>query len=314
MDFIINQNKNKKPKKKYFTQQAENAIIQYNLSDDPIEKSNIYERYIHWPFYKLTENIIHTFKFRYTEVENLEDLQHEIIVFLLDKIHLYHHSRSVQDRLCKIIKKEFKEEQEIDFISFTNNSPKVTQDDINDYIELLGVSDECKEALYKITPPKAYSYFGTIVKRWLINYNNKNYKNKISNIPIITTSSNMESDNDGKKDNNIYLEDDKDYSDLNEMSDNDKLSLFIDNFVEYCNNHIYELFPKDQDAKIADAVLELFRKRQNIDLSNKKAVYIYLREIIDVKTPRITKVANKLNSLFKNQYLYYLEHNSYPAS
>ena len=23
---------------------------------------------------------------------------------------------------------------------------------------------------------KAYSYFGTIVKRWLINYNNKNYK------------------------------------------------------------------------------------------------------------------------------------------
>ena len=31
---------------------------------------------------------------------------------------------------------------------------------------------------------KAYSYFGTIVKRWLIVYNTKNYGKKIQNIQI----------------------------------------------------------------------------------------------------------------------------------
>ena len=36
-------------------------------------------------FFKLTQNIIHTFKFYHTEVEDLEHLQHEIEVFLIRK-------------------------------------------------------------------------------------------------------------------------------------------------------------------------------------------------------------------------------------
>ena len=31
---------------------------------------------------------------------------------------------------------------------------------------------------------KAYSYFGTIVKRWLILYNTKNYNKKIKTVPV----------------------------------------------------------------------------------------------------------------------------------
>jgi hypothetical protein len=31
---------------------------------------------------------------------------------------------------------------------------------------------------------KAYSYFGTIVKRWLILYNTKNYKKKIKKVGV----------------------------------------------------------------------------------------------------------------------------------
>ena len=52
-------------------------------------RSEIYEREIHYAFFKLTENIIHTFKFYYTEVDDLKDLQHEIITFLLSKMHLF---------------------------------------------------------------------------------------------------------------------------------------------------------------------------------------------------------------------------------
>jgi DNA-directed RNA polymerase specialized sigma subunit len=75
--------------KNYFTQETEDAIVAYNLSEDFDEKSQIYGDKIHYAFFKLTQNIIHTFKFYYTEVENIEDLQHEVITFLLSKIHRF---------------------------------------------------------------------------------------------------------------------------------------------------------------------------------------------------------------------------------
>ena len=72
--------------------------------------------------------------------------------------------------------------------------------------------------------------------------------------------------------------------------------------------NIYNFFPKEFDAKIADAILELFRKRDQIDIFNKKALYIYIHEMIpDVKTPKITKIANTLYDIFKKNYLFYLD-------
>ena len=91
------------------------------------------------------------------------------------------------------------------------------------------------------------------------------------------------------------------------MSPNDRLNHFIDQYTEYCSNNLNILFPKAKEAQIADAILELFRKREHIDIFNKKALYIYIREIIDVKTPKITKIADKLGDIFKEHYLFYLE-------
>lgn len=284
--------------KNYFTQETEDAIIAYNLSTDPEERSRIYGEKIDYPFFKLTQNIIHTFKFYYTEVENIEDLQHEIVFFLLEKIHLYHHSRSIQDRLIKIITKEFKEEYTGDFTVFTNNSPKITQEQINKFLSTLNVSKECMEKLSKLTPPKAYSYFGTIVKRWLIMYNDKNYRKRVNSIPI----------NAIEEDNNHSYVIEENNSPSDKLSHNDKISLFTDLFVEHCTNNIYTIFPKENDAKIADAVLELFRKRESLELFNKKALYFNIREMVeDVKTPKITKISEKLYGIYKNGYVFYLE-------
>ncbi len=88
---------------------------------------------------------------------------------------------------------------------------------------------------------------------------------------------------------------------------NTELSKYIDLFTDYTTENIYELFPKKNDAQIADAILELFRKRENIEVFNKKALYIYIREIIDVKTPKITKIADKLYEIFRSQYIFFLE-------
>ena len=52
----------RKPKNKiYFTQDTENAIIEYNKCDDPIKRNKIYQEEIQYPFEKLAENILNTF-------------------------------------------------------------------------------------------------------------------------------------------------------------------------------------------------------------------------------------------------------------
>jgi hypothetical protein len=287
-----------KTKKRYFTQETEDAIIEYNKTLDSIKRSQIYNDEIHYPFFKLTQNIIHTFKFYNTEVENIEDLQHELIIFLLSKIHLFNHRKNIQDRLRKIITKEFKEEYHLNFEEYVGEVDKVTQEQIDNFVLSLNVSPLCREKLNKLTPPKAYSYFGTIAKRWLIIYNDKNYNKKINSIPLISVDNNIQE--------SYVLEENNSPSD--KLPHNDKLSLFMDLFVDHCTNNIYQLFPKEEEAKIADAVLELFRKRDNLTIFNKKALYIYIKEIIDVKTPKITKVSDKLSAIFKNNYIYYLEY------
>ena len=228
MNLILEKQTKVSPKKKvsknYFTQETEDAIVLYNNTPDSVIRSSIYEEKIHYAFFKLTQNIIHTFKFYHTEVDNLEHLQHEIIVFLLSKIHLF---------------------------------------------------DPRKGA-------KAYSYFGTIVKRWCILYNDKNYKSKVKKVST---------DELEKDDTHSYT--------LDQSSSNDRLSNFMDEYVEFVSLNIYKTFPKPYDVKIADAILELFRKREGIDIFNKKALYIYIHEMIpDVKTPKITKIANETFNTF----------------
>ena len=229
--------KKRKPKSKnYFTHETELAIVKYNSLDpikDEKERSRLYDNEIHYPFFKLTQNIIHTFKFYHTEVENLEHLQHEIIVFLLSKIHLFDPSRGA----------------------------------------------------------KAYSYFGTIVKRWLILYNTKNYQKKIKKVPVedLTKSTSTHT---------YSIEDGKVKSDLDR---------YVDIFVSHVSSNIFELFPKKNDAQIVDAILELFRKREDLEIFNKKVLYINIREMVDVKTPKITKIADQLHGIFKQQYIFFLE-------
>jgi hypothetical protein len=56
--------KQRKPKDKiYFGTPAQDAIVEYNKTKDPSKRSRIYEERIKYPFEKLAENEINTFKF-----------------------------------------------------------------------------------------------------------------------------------------------------------------------------------------------------------------------------------------------------------
>jgi DNA-directed RNA polymerase specialized sigma24 family protein len=235
-----------KKNKNYFTHDTELAIIKYVHTEDYAERNKIYREEIHYALFKLTQNLIHTFKFYYTEETNLEDLQHEVITFLLTKLDRFNPENGA----------------------------------------------------------KAYSYFGTIAKRYLIASNQKNYKKRMELLSLDNLNIEQE---DGEYVHGDVLDVNGTQADAETYHPVDQVSEFLDLYVEHCTDNIYELFPKDEDAQIADAILELFRKREHITIFNKKALYIYIREIIDIKTPRITKVASELGDLYKKHYAFYIE-------
>ena len=76
-------------------------------------------------------------------------------------------------------------------------------------------------------------------------------------------------------------------------------------YIKYVDKHLHKLFPKDVDAQTADAIVELFRKCESLDIFNKKALYIYIREIVDVDTPQITKIIKKLKVTYVELYNQY---------
>ena len=218
------QPRKRKPKEPrvYFTEDTENAIIEYLASDDKSFRDKLYRERIEYAFYKLAENIIHTFKFYYTDSDTIEELKHEVVTFLLEKLHLYDQSKG-----------------------------------------------------------KAYSYFGTIAKRYLIVYNNNNYKK-------LQERADVEEIDEDK----TFM-----YKTIEENENNSDPDNFIDQYIHYVDKYLYQLFPKPQDARTADAIVELFRKRETLEIFNKKALYIYIREITDTSTPHITRVTKKLDTL-----------------
>ena len=78
----------RKKSKIYFGTPAQEAIIEYNNSTDPEERSKIYETRIKYPFEKLAENVINTFKFSYFDVPK-KDIQTEVVSTMVEKMHMF---------------------------------------------------------------------------------------------------------------------------------------------------------------------------------------------------------------------------------
>ena len=113
--------------------------------------------------------------------------------------------------------------------------------------------------MYKAGKGKAFSYFGTIAKRYLIVYNENNYKKLQEKVDV---------DESDEEQMHLY-ENDKN---IENMLDGNG---FMDQYIRYIDKHLFRLFPKKQDAQTADAIVELFRKRETLEIFNKKALYIY---------------------------------------
>ena len=136
---------------------------------------------------------------------------------------------------------------------------------------------------YKPDKGRAFSYFSIVGKNWLILHNNNNYKKmKIHDqISVLDYNRNVTSEQS--------------------VSENDSFQMeFVDQMLEYWDNNITNIFRRQKDILVADSVLELFRRRRNIENFNKKALYIMIREMTGSNTQHITRVINQMKNYYFN--------------
>ena len=74
--------------KQYFTADTEQAIIEYNLSDNQRVKDLLYRDRIKPAFDKLAEIVYNKWKFSYFD-DDPQDVMCEVVAFMIEKIHMY---------------------------------------------------------------------------------------------------------------------------------------------------------------------------------------------------------------------------------
>ena len=136
---------------------------------------------------------------------------------------------------------------------------------------------------YQPDKGRAFSYFSIVGKNYLILNNNNNYKKMKIHDKL---------DRLDYKRNVISENVDDEFNEYNNE--------FVSQMVEYWDNNITNIFNRQKDINVADSVLELFRKRQNIENFNKKALYIMIREMTGSNTQHITRVINQMKKYYMN--------------
>lgn len=149
---------------------------------------------------------------------------------------------------------------------------------------------ECKvylaTILTKFDPAKgskAFSYFSVITKNWFIHKVKKNKKKLEREVPL-------------------------DVAELDpEIHFIDKSETFEDKQMR--KERIEELrremlswkpdFEKEKEKKVYEAVMILFDSVDDIEIFNKKAIYLYLREITGMNTKQIVTQLNKMRKRYR---------------
>ena len=132
---------------------------------------------------------------------------------------------------------------------------------------------------------KAFSYFSIVAKNYLILNNNNNYKKMKSHreLDVLDFKRNLSSESQVIADKETYEE-------------------FTDMMLDYWENNLPNIFKRHKDILVADAVLELFRRSQNMENFNKKALYVLIREMTGSNTQHITRVVNVMKKYYKRLF------------
>jgi len=158
--------------------------------------------------------------------------------------------------------------------------------------------DECKIWLMTILDKydpnkgsKAFSYFSVITKNWFIHKVKRQQKRNKREVDY---------ENISKKFEEEFLSTNESYISMRE--EDEFWKLFYTELKSWDATSM-----KENDLKVYKAITILFESKDDIEIFNKKAIYLYLREITGLNTKQI------VNSLKKFKKRYYLFRNEWES-
>ena len=151
--------------------------------------------------------------------------------------------------------------------------------------------DECKIWLMTILDKydqskgsKAFSYFSVITKNWFIHKVKKQQKRNRREIDFGNLSKRYEEQ---------YLATSESY-----LSEREEEEFWISFYTELKSWDTAGM--KENDIKVYEAIKILFDSKEDIEIFNKKAIYLYLREITGLNTKQIVNSLKKFRKKYSN--------------
>lgn len=151
--------------------------------------------------------------------------------------------------------------------------------------------DECKiwlmTILDKYDPNRgsaAFSYFSVITKNWFIHKVKKQQKKNKREVDLNNISKSYEEQ---------YLSTDESY--LTHREEDEFWKKFYAELQSWDTSQM-----KETDLKVYKAIIILFESKDDIDIFNKKAIYLYLREITGLNTKQIVNSLKKFRKRYYN--------------
>mgnify|MGYP003139278482 FL=1 len=132
---------------------------------------------------------------------------------------------------------------------------------------------------------KAFSYFSVITKNWFIHKVKRQQKRNQREVDY---------DNISKTHEEEYLSTNESYVTIRE--ENEFWKLFYEEIKSWDVSTM-----KENDLKVYKAIVILFESKEDIEIFNKKAIYLYLREITGLNTKQIVNSLKK----FRKKYEYF---------
>jgi hypothetical protein len=151
--------------------------------------------------------------------------------------------------------------------------------------------DECKVWLMTILDKydqskgsKAFSYFSVITKNWFIHKVKQQQKRNRREVDFGNLSKRYEEQ---------YLSTTDSY-----LSEREEEEFWISFYTELKSWDVTGM--KENDVKVYEAIKILFDSKEDIEIFNKKAIYLYLREITGLNTKQIVNSLKKFRKKYSN--------------
>ena len=130
---------------------------------------------------------------------------------------------------------------------------------------------------------KAFSYFSVITKNWFIHKVKKQQKRNRREVDFGNLSKRYEEQ---------YLSTTESY-----LSEREEEEFWISFYTELKSWDVTGM--KENDVKVYEAIKILFDSKEDIEIFNKKAIYLYLREITGLNTKQVVNNLNRMKVRYR---------------